>query len=218
MSGLYVYGITARAERIGVKGIFGRRLRTIAVGRLRAIVESAPRPPRATLSALTAHHRVVAALVRNGITLLPVRFGSFVADGDRLARTIGDRDVALRRVLRKVHGCVQMTTRVRVGTAAGERHRSSRSGTSHLRALAARETARRSHPLVRTIERAARRYARASQVEWQGTRSEYIVVHHLIPRDRVDDYRTAVVRTLSSGGAAASMSGPWAPFAFVEIA
>ncbi len=219
MTGLYVYGITAGPTGVRARGAMGRPLRTIRIGRLHAVVESAHRAPHPTLSRIKAQNRVVATFVARGVDMLPARFGSFVAGRDELERAMLERDAELRRALARVKGCVQMTLRLR----AEPPPRDSpvpvvRTGAEYLRERAARERSRRVHPLVRAIQRAGRPYARATRVDWQRAPASLACVHHLVPRGRVGAYREAVTRAVQRQGGEAVMSGPWAPFAFVEVA
>ncbi len=219
MNGVYVYAITDRATRVRTKGVFGRPVRTITIGGLHVIVESATRPPKPTLSNLKAQNRVLASLVNKAVNLLPARFGSFVGSDGELARTIRERDRELRRALKRIDGCVQMTARVRVDAAPEHDAMSphARPGSHYLRARQRRERVRTSHPLVRSIARAAKPYARASHVEWHTSPFPHLRVHHLVRRARLEPYRAAMQDALDASDSEAILSGPWAPFAFVEI-
>ena len=219
MTGLYVYGITRSPVRTRTRGVFGRTLRTVQVGRLHVIVERAEMAPRPAMPTLNAQSRAIAALVAAGTDVLPARFGAFVSDVAELHRMIGARGAHLARALRLVKGRVQMTVRVRMERPL-ERRTATKAvgGTEYLRARAARASGRRSDPLLRAIQAAAKPYARATEVDWQEGPTAMARVHHLVPRGRVAAYAEAVSRAVQRHEADAVMSGPWAPFAFVEAA
>ena len=216
MSGLYVYGIVDRSMRVRARGIFGHTLRTVRAAGLLAIVESASRPPKASLQKLRAQSRVVAAIVARGADVLPARFGAFVPSAGDLEKALADRRAELARALADVRGCLQMTVRVRA-TAEPHRRVTARSGGAYLRARAAQARARRRDPLLRALARAASPYVRATRIEWH-ERVPLASMHHLVPRAKLDAYESAIAREVERRGAHAVLSGPIAPFAFAEMA
>lgn len=223
MEGLYVYAITRGSTNVRARGICGRPLRSLRVGRLHVVVEPALRPPRPSLAKLKAQAKIVAALVDAGADLLPVRFGSHVASAGELRQALRARSAELEANLRRTRGCVQMTLRMPAASAvtrtapAGLTRRAA-TGTEYLRARAATAAGRR-HPLVAALNRAARPYVKAVRVDGTEEQSVFLRIHHLVPRGRVADYARAIARELARRDASGvSMSGPWAPFAFAEVA
>lgn len=219
MPGLYLYAVTSRPVQPGVHGIFGRPVRSVAAGRLHAVVERAGRAPKPTLARLEAQSRVLAALVRRGSDLLPARFGTYLPSREALAGALDARRSELRAALRRTRGCVQMTLRFAArrtprrtpsSTAGGQ----ASSGTNYLRARVAVERARRENPQLLGFTRATERFVRAGRVEW---RSGTATVFHLVPRTRLSAYAAAVCREAEAQQTNVILSGPFAPFAFVEI-
>lgn len=217
MAGLYVYGITAHPIRLPASGLFRRPLRSITIGTCSVIVEDAGRAPRPTIRNLRRHSHVVATLVARGVDVLPARFGAFVSDRAELRRLVDLRRADLARALKRIKGRVQMTVRIRVpvsGRSSGTPAR----GVAYLRARADLARRRRRDPVVRAVERAASPFARESRLDWREGPPAIASVHHLVLRSRVTRYEDAVVRAIRSRGADAVVSGPWAPFAFAEVA
>jgi hypothetical protein len=215
MAGLYLYAIADAPLTSSVHGMFGRRLRSINVGPLHAIVEAVDRPPRPTLARLRAQNRVLHALAHANATLLPARFGAFSRTRRELERALTARRVHLARTLRHVRGCVQVTVRL-VPALPPPRPARVPGGAAYLRQLADQSRARSTHPDVRRISRAAGRYTRAERVEWHDGPALAASIYHLVPRARLQGYLAAVSRLADAGGLKLTVAGPWLPFAFVE--
>lgn len=215
MAGLYLYAIADAPLTSVVHGMFGRRLRNIDVGRLHAIVEAANRPPRPTLAQLRAQTRVLHALAREHATLLPARFGAFSRTRRELEGALIARRAHLARTLRHVRGCVQVTVRLVPALPVPRRARMP-GGAAYLRHLAEQSRARSTHPDVRRIRHATRRYLRAERVEWHDGPVPAASIYHLVPRARLQRYLAAVSRLAGAGGLKLTVTGPWLPFAFVE--
>jgi hypothetical protein len=217
MTGLYVYGISPDPVHTRARGVFRRPLRSLQIGHLYVIVESAARPPAVTVSTLTAHSRVLAALVEAGVDVLPVRFGTFAPDAAQLRRVVDGRRAEVGRALRLVRGRVQMTVRVRRRGAEPSATGQVVSGSEYLRARATQDRTRSADPVLRAIRAAAKPYARAAEVDWRQAPAPMLVVHHLVARRRVPAYTKAIARAIARHGVDAVVSGPWAPFAFAEV-
>lgn len=217
MSGLYVYAIAAGPVKVRARGIFGRPVRSVPVGRLHAVVETATRAPRPSLARLKAQSRVLAATVQAGADVLPARFGTFVSHRRDLERDLKGRTTAMRKALRQVRGCVQMTIRITPAPAAlspcAGRKRPA-SGTAYLESLAARNDTRRNDPAVAAFASTAEPFARAARVEW---RDSAATIFHLVPRTKLTRYLAAIGDTADRVEANVVLSGPFAPFAFVEV-
>lgn len=72
-----------------------------------------PREPLGIAESLRRHDRVVAEFVRQGLPILPMRFGAVATGHDTLARDFLDPNVdTLERALAEVTGRVQYTVRV----------------------------------------------------------------------------------------------------------
>lgn len=217
MRGLYVYGITAHDTESPGRGIFGRQLRTIRIGPLRAVVEDAARAPKPTLGKLRTQSGVIAALVDNGVDILPARFGTFVSAVE-LQDLVAERRTDFVRALRAIQGRVQMTVRLKTEEDPRPRPHAGSGGRAYLQAQAKRAQRHTRDPVVRAIQRAARPYARDSRLDWRERRPAIVTLHHLVSRNRIAEYRQAVLRVVRDAGTDAIVSGPWAPFAFAEVA
>jgi hypothetical protein len=89
-------------------------------------------------------------------------------------------------------------------------------GAAYLRQLAEHSRARSTHPDVRRIRHATRRYTRAERVEWHDGPVVAASIYHLVPRARLQPYLAAVSRLVGAGSLKLTVTGPWLPFAFVE--
>jgi hypothetical protein len=218
MTGLYVYGITARPVRTSRPGIFGRPLRAIGVGPVHVLVETAGSAPTPTVRNLVAQHRVLQTLVSQGVDVLPVRFGTFLSGREELRRLIEARRGDLVRALGIIRGRVQMTIRLTLAAHEPQSHATTATrGATYLRARADRARRRARDPVVQAIQRAARPYARKSRLDWREGGQEVAILHHLVARGRVPQYEQAVIRVVRARGLGAIVSGPWPPFAFAEV-
>jgi hypothetical protein len=237
MPGLYIYAITETRRRPPLTGLFGRPLRTIGAGGVHAIVEEATRAPKPTLSRLRAQDRILRAVSRHADPMLPARFGSFARDARELRGTLEGRARELARALKQARGCAQMTVRLFLDDVPGtsmtpprrgasrdaERRRADASsstsapgGAAYLRQLLAEDRARRSHPAVRALQRAARGVARAERIEWHDGAVAAASVYHLVPRARLQAYLEKVAAAAAHEEARIVVSGPFLPFAFGE--
>ena len=237
MPGLYVYAIADARRRPPLTGLFGRPLRTIGAGGVHAIVEEASRAPKPTLSRLRAQDRVLRALSGHVDPMLPARFGSFARNAHELRGMLAGRARELARALKRARGCAQMTVRLFLDDVPGtamtvprrgasrdaERRRadmgswtSAPGGAAYLRQLLAEDRARRSHPAVRALQRAARGVARAERIEWHDGAVAAASVYHLVPRPRLQAYLRKVAAAATQEEARVIVSGPFLPFAFGE--
>ena len=211
MSGLvYVY---AFAEP-GLPSRFTAAGRTLRVIDFEGVVVLVGRgvSPEPTIEAVRRQHTIVGALGRRCAALLPARFGSLISEED-LRRLVRRRRQELRRALREVRDCEQMTVRV-----FGARHveldspRVSPSGTAFLERR--REAARYAPPEVAVVRATLGKYVKSERVH-QGTGSVRATIFHLVARPKLAKY-TEAAATLPPqvAPAAVTVTGPWPPFAF----
>jgi hypothetical protein len=140
-----------------------------------------------------------------------------VASRDELQETVTPRVAELRKALRHIKGCVQMTVRITVREAelpAARGGRAPATGAAYLRARVAEDRSRRHHPVVRAITTATTPHVRGSRVEFAAAT---VTLFHLVQRTRVPRYLAALGREAERHDAEVRVSGPLAPFAFVEI-
>ncbi len=222
---LCVYALaSAPATRMALKGMSGERLRTLAVGRVAAIVGELRRPPRATEQALREYGRIQQALAARLPATIPARFATCFADGDELTLMLRSRQATFRKRLQAVRGRVQMTVRV-IGSAsrdqgsaveptssgphgAGNKARPpGLTGTEYLKARAAARDVPEFAPARATV----RRWVRDERVEKRGRLAS---VYHLVPRGSAPAYRRAMEAAAAAAGHRGVVSGPWPPYAF----
>jgi hypothetical protein len=213
MAGLYLYAVADEPLAAAARGIFGNRLRSIDFHGIHAIVERAERTPRATLARLRAQDRVLRELSRAHAALLPARFGAFSTRRE-LESSLVQQRTRLKRGLRKVRGCVQVTLRLSPAERRPPRPRSS-GGAVYLRQLAADARARGRHPELRLLRDAVRGLIRDGRVQWHDTPVRVVSVYHLVPRSRLQAYLDAIDRLVRRRGVKLTATGPWLPFAFV---
>jgi hypothetical protein len=207
-----VYAIATPGARCSrVTGLAGERLRTIALGRVAAIVGDVKARPRATVANLLRYDRILTKLWHQNGALLPVRFGTILADSSELDRGVTLRQATLRRRLAGLRDRAQMTVLLPVPYSNRRRppRRRARTGTEYLRlAQAARDI-----PQFAPLRAAVRRWVRDERVQMRGS---IATVYHLIPRSAVDPYRAALERAARDAGIRLSVLGPRLPYAFVD--
>jgi hypothetical protein len=161
-----------------------------------------------TPAALWRYEEVVEDLMESR-DVLPVRFGTLVADENAVVGAVEERRSELVASLDRVRGAVELAVRAREREAPG-RPEVAPSGSAYLRAKAARgDVARRLHqPLAD--------HARASVV-LSDSGSELLRAAYLVSRDEVDSF-VALVAELQSDHAELDVvcTGPWPAYSFAE--
>jgi hypothetical protein len=145
--------------------------------------------------------------------ILPVRFGA-VMELDELHRLLSGRRAVLEEALDLARGRVQMTIRVRQSTpfprSAPVQSRSGRTtGTAYLegrRAAAVQPPSPAAAPALASV----RAFVVAERHD-TSSRGNTASTYHLIERRDAQRYRSALS---DLDPAAATVSGPWPPFAF----
>ena len=214
----------------GLAGVDDARVRTVDLGGLVAWVSDvaettiAPSPARAQ-----EHDRVVRAALERA-TPLPARFGQVLADEAELRTAVSARREALESALRRVDGAVEMTVRMLVRTAnrresadrteAGAQ--SMTSGRDYLQRIAAIQREERNvlakAQLVRDqVSSVVQGLVRAESAAGAMAGSRLVTVSHLVPRENIGAYRSALQALRQQDATLAIMvSGPWAPYSFTE--
>src|SRR5919109_4512339 len=126
---LHVYALVRRPTTMpGTVGIQDASLRLVTVAdEIDAVVSESNDAGAPDEAAILAHARVVDALVGANEAVLPVRFGSGIADDRDLRRRLEDRRGELHHTLTRVSGCVELGVRAfRAAHAAGPRPDSGR--------------------------------------------------------------------------------------------
>jgi hypothetical protein len=204
---LYVYALVDRAPAQLGRGLDDERLAAVRVDGFQVVVGRMAAGPPVAERSLRAHDAVVRQIAAAARAVLPVRFGSQVADRRALVRQLLPRADELGAALEQVAGCAQMT--VRLFRAARLRLRRSSSGGPGARYLAARAAAREP-PELAPLRRAVGRLVRAERIEPHARAPLVASVYHLVRQIDAPEYAAAVERVRARLAA----SGPWPPYAF----
>ncbi len=240
---LYLYAIVDAppAKPLGI-GIEGHALRSLRIGKAWVVAEEilgeasattsqrrplSARPSLArrsdggapTLASVVAHDRVVRRIARRAgqkcdLAILPLRFGSAVANRAALAKLFAPLSKEIVRALDRVRGAVQFTMRVTGRPARTPKlPRSVGPGT---RWLAARMHAQRV-PEIALLSEATRPFVRDTRTERHARPPLIASVYHLVPKDDVGRWRASVRRSMTKLEVEVVVTGPWPPYAFAEL-
>lgn len=177
----------------------------VAAGPLAAIVRRARSAPKVSERALKAQAAAIARLEKQGLSLLPVRFGTAVRDEAELRKLIAPLAPQLRKALALTRNRRQMTVRVR-----GVRDDAPR--TSGRAYLAARVKAARV-PEADVVRKAVAPLVIAEQLS--EAKPPFLgALHHLIESRDVNKYAKAVAAVQRDEPGRFLVSGPMPPFAF----
>ncbi|HEU4366932.1 MAG TPA: GvpL/GvpF family gas vesicle protein [Methylomirabilota bacterium] len=222
MTRVYLYALLSGppACEAGV-GVCAEPLRLVAVAGLVALVGDVAEPPTPSALTLRAQDTVLRRLAAGIDAILPVRFGTLVANDAALAEALAPRRPQLARALGRVAGCEQMTLRV-WGEAAPAVSFESAGGGPGTRYLDARRRAHeraRSVPELDPLRRRLGGLVREERAERHDRPPLLATVQHLVERGACGRY----VEEVDSARAAlapwrVSVSGPWLPYAFGEEA
>jgi hypothetical protein len=231
---LYCVLTPAKTDRLppGLTGIGGSPIRSLVLENDEAIeawvatVNDAVLLARgeALASQALLHNEVVNAALATGRTPAPARYGSRFADDAVCLADLGRRRRELVSVLEQVAGAVEMgvllvpTTRERVPQsqpkskepAAGRRYLESlrsRAQDDERRRAAADTEASRIRALVNDLVRDERRST---------TPSVALSISHLVPRERLDEYKESLQAFEPVGPFRIVMADPRAPYSFAE--
>ena len=227
---IYLYCVlrATREPPAGLLGIDRSPVRAVDLAGLGAWVSDiattpiVPSPGRAQ-----SHDRVVRAALESE-TPLPARFGQVVASEMELRAALSERRQALESALKRVEGAIEMTVRMLVPAptndasarqvgGAGEGK-----GREYLERVAAVQRQERNvlakAEIVRDrVRSAVEGLVRAESFSGAVAGSSLATVSHLVPKENVDAYRSALLALRSGDPALAIMvSGPWAPYSFSE--
>jgi hypothetical protein len=226
-----VYALIASSSRVVGSGMSGERLRAVTAGGIVALVGELRRAPKPTITNLRRYAIVIEKAAAQTPAILPVRFGTGMADLDEVTFVLQSRQDTLRRRLRAVRGRSQMTIRVVLGkgsdsseasfasqTRVTERSRvrlenGPAQGTQYLQQRAISAARAREIPGFAPIRAAVKRWVKDERVE---KRAGVATVNHLIPRSSVSAYRSAVERSAERAGLRVLVTGPFPPYAFAE--
>ena len=224
MSPVYLYAVLAEAPAGALpSGLAGERMRLVACADILAAIGDVTSPPGLDAASLRAHDGAVRRLAAACSALLPARFGSVALDEGQLCEALRPRLAAFRDALRTVRGCEQMTLRFsRLETGAPSRSAplpepsaaGGGPGTRYLDARRASLDDPRSLPEVRRVLDALAPLVRGERRERHDRPPLIASVYHLVARESLEGYRSAVESAARAAGVRVTSSGPWPPYAF----
>ena len=196
-------------------GVGGQPLQWVPAHGLAAVAGPVGEAPRDT-GAVLAYGRVVEAL-HHRTTVIPMRYGNFLADARAVREHLVDHGPLYRQRLAVLDDCVEMGLRIplqpapthpRAGADAGGRDYL----LARKRALAAAERGERE---AERLERAFLGLYRQRHTE-NGAFAGHAMysVHYLVPRAKLDSFRIACERLPAASRKRILLSGPWPPYNF----
>jgi hypothetical protein len=217
---LYVYLITDTGRAPQRAGLRGSSLRLVGVGDLFALVSELDekRTRKIAEEDLWTHERLAEEAMQYG-PVLPMRFGSTVADEAALRSILRDRRTEFRAALERVRGAVE------IGLRASLRPRRKRpegslapsgagAGTAYLlerraELQGAEATARELQPLSAL--------ARESRFREPGPGTGVLTAAYLVEQEGVEEFRRQVDELAAElEDAAIACTGPWPPYSFAS--
>ncbi|MBT2442947.1 GvpL/GvpF family gas vesicle protein [Streptomyces sp. ISL-36] len=234
----YVYAITGADHPLRLDDLHGvgdppSPLRAVTTDTVAAVVSDAPPGLRAKRRDVTAHERVLEALMADGATL-PMRFGLLGPDDERVAEVLGRDAPAYRKRLTELEGHVEYHLKAARDEkdllieimAQSERARELNQRTrsdpgAHderiaLGELVAQEVAARGDAQAEeTVKRLLPAASRASRGEPGAT--HFLNVSFLVPAESTDAFVGAVREEADRLGEGYSftLTGPLPPYSFV---
>jgi hypothetical protein len=191
-------------------------VRAIAAGDLAAVCGPVAHN-EVTADALWEHERIVEALMDDR-DVVPVRYGTYVADDSAAAQALRDNYSAFAASLEAVRGAVELAVRVFAAAAAAvaaPMPSPDMTGTDYLRARA-RSAAEESDART-TVHEPLSRAARAVTVARANRAGELLRAAYLVDRDATQAF-SARVREIQEGRPQLRITctGPWPPYSFVK--
>ncbi len=220
---VYAYAVTEpRSDPPPTGGLAGASLRVLCTSELAAVVSTRSEAElEVTEEALWEHERVAEALLEGG-AVLPMRFGSVLADDHAVEAMLTARRSELLAGLRWVRGAVELGVRAAwrhgaaedpetVGDAPEEASRGP--GTAYLRGLGQRR--RRASELAERLDADLAGLFRAQVHRLLPSPSVPVKSAYLVEREAVEAFQArigALDARLEWAGIVCS--GPWPPYSF----
>jgi hypothetical protein len=220
---LYVYAVTDSLGGPLPTGLHGAPLRRIESGSLAAVVSGHPLAPEPDEETLWAHEQIVEDLMASA-TILPLRFGSTVAEVEALTAMLAERHDEFLAALERVRGAVEVSVRAELPVLDGEPPpprsggaggpEAEGSGTAYLLARAERE--RRGRDAVGLVHRPLAALSRQSVAPVESGDSRQFKASYLVEEGALEEFGARVGELNASlGGVKISATGPWPPYNFV---
>ncbi len=224
VSPVYLYAVLAEAPAGALpSGLAGEPMRLVACADILAAIGDVTSPPALDAATLRAHDAAVRRLAAASSALLPARFGSVALDERELREALRPRLPAFRDGLCAVRGCEQMTLRFSRLDASAPAEPAPLAepptagggpGTRYLDARRASLGDPRTLPEVRRVLDALAPLVRGERRERHDRPPLIASVYHLVARDSLEGYRSAVESAARAAGVRVTSSGPWPPYAF----
>jgi hypothetical protein len=210
---LYIYGVVDAAPAEPGLGLDDAPLGAVASGSLVAVVSEHARPPEADEDGFWRHEAVVERLMKSG-AVLPLRFGTTVADEAAVRDFLRAREGEFTRQLDAVRGAVELAVRAELPSAAPVPVPSGTpsSGTEYMRErgrlLRVRDRAREVlHESLTALSRRSVLLAGGGDAAFKGA--------YLVDGERVPSFAELVDRLGRELEVEVSCTGPWPPYSFV---
>jgi hypothetical protein len=217
---LYVYAITDSVHPPARAGLQGASPRVLGGRAPFAVVsDHEDLPPQPSEEDLWRHERVVEELMEHS-TVLPMRFGSNVADEVKLQAILGERRREFEALIEGVRGAVELGVRAQLSPVDGEPAVTAAvaggpggPGRAYLFERAERQ--RRAADAVARIHEPLAMLARRSTRSEGGLNSGMFKGAYLVDCNRVEAFRARVDELASEvDGARIVCTGPWPPYSF----
>jgi hypothetical protein len=184
---LYVYAVLSEAPRVMGVGLDGVPLRTVAGERLVAVVGDHTRAPELGDDQLCIHEALISRLMAEA-PVLPLRFGTTVADEEALRRWLRTNEDELLRSLEALDGAVELTVRADLAAGGDLRER---------------------------IHRSLAELSRRAILFPPAPGSDRLRAAYLVDGDHIEAFAAAVERLEKELAIELSCTGPWPPYSFV---
>lgn len=216
----------------GLAGIAGAPVRSIDVGDLAAWVSDVERSGPVIVEGAKAHDAVVQAALDTGITPMPARYGQRFPTDAACAEAIERQSSAVHSVLETIQGFVEMTIILAPSVKRMVRDlepvlpeiaaEGAGAGRRYLETLRAREAAagavrRALDGLAQRLGDALQRFARRVSVQENQPPYSFRTISHLVAREEVDQYRTAIDEVRPPSDSRFIVVGPRAPYSFSSL-
>jgi hypothetical protein len=217
----------------GLSGLAGERVRALLVDGLVAWVSDVARAVPVSVEGVRAHDAVVEAALETGTTPVPARFGQRFDSDDACREALRTRAASVESLLADVKGSVEMTLIITPSTRRMLRDlepvlpemidaETGRPGRRYLDSLRKREAL--SGAVKSAIDELAVALSRAAgPLVKRATVLEHVAplplrtISHLVARERVAAYKTAVNAVESGGELRFLLIGPRAPYSFSAL-
>ncbi len=214
---LYMYGVVDVVPADLGTGLEAAPLRAIVAGRLAAIVGEHDGAPEADEDGFWEHEAVVERLMEDAV-VLPMRFGTTVADDSAVEELLRSRAEEFAELIDEVRGAVELSVRAELPAAApptpvrGGADDTTPDGTEYMRERGRllRYRDRSSEVLHESLTALSRRSLLHAGGAGTGFKGAY-----LVDGGSVDTFADLVDSLGVEMGVEISCTGPWPPYSFV---